>query len=69
MLYVVVFHASPKLIIGGFIVVNVFLGVFSFLIAKIPFEYLNACELSFLEVYEGLMRRVFPALLLLIIER
>ena len=65
----VVFHAFPKLITGGFIVVNVFFNVFSFLIAKIPFEHLNARELSFFEVYERLMRRVFPALLLVVIER
>lgn len=65
----VVFHAFPKLITGGFIVVNVFFNVFSFLITKILFEHLNARELSFFEVYERLMRRVFPALPLVIIER
>lgn len=66
-LSVVVFHASPVLMKGGFIGVDVFFVISGFLISTIIFENLDRGTFSFSEFYARRINRVFPALLLVLV--
>ncbi len=66
-LSVVVFHAFPKLIKGGFIGVDIFFVISGFLISSIIFENLERESFSFIEFYSRRIKRIFPALLLVLI--
>jgi peptidoglycan/LPS O-acetylase OafA/YrhL len=61
---VVVFHAFPSWLRGGFIGVDVFFVISGFLISTIVFENLRKGTFSFGEFYSRRVRRIFPALLL-----
>jgi peptidoglycan/LPS O-acetylase OafA/YrhL len=66
-LAVVAFHAFPSWITGGFIGVDVFFVISGYLISTIIFENLDRGQFSFAEFYARRIRRIFPALLLVLI--
>jgi peptidoglycan/LPS O-acetylase OafA/YrhL len=66
-LSVVGFHAFPSLIRSGFVGVDVFFVISGFLISIIIFENLERNSFSFLEFYARRIRRIFPALLLVLL--
>lgn len=66
-LSVVAFHAFPNWIRGGFIGVDVFFVISGFLISTIIFKNLDSRTFSFAEFYSRRIRRIFPALLLVLI--
>lgn len=66
-LSVVVFHAFPGLMKGGFIGVDVFFVISGYLISTIIFENLDKGTFSFTEFYARRIKRIFPALLLVLI--
>jgi len=61
-LAVVLFHAAPGVLPGGFIGVDVFFVISGFLISSIILDDLNARRFSLLNFYERRIRRIFPAL-------
>lgn len=66
-LAVVIFHAFPKLIPGGFIGVDVFFVISGFLISSIIFSNLKNDKFSFLDFYKKRIKRIFPALILVLV--
>ncbi len=62
-LSVLLFHAFPKLLPGGFIGVDIFFVISGFLISTIIFESLARREFSFVDFYARRIRRIFPALI------
>lgn len=66
-LSVVGFHAFPAWFKGGFIGVDVFFVISGFLISTIIFSDLEINNFSFLEFYGRRIRRIFPALILVLI--
>lgn len=65
-LAVVAFHAFPNLVRGGFIGVDIFFVISGFLISTIIFENLDKGTFSFAEFYSRRIRRIFPALILVL---
>lgn len=65
-LSVIGFHAFPKLFKGGFIGVDVFFVISGFLISTILFESLERETFSFIDFYRKRIKRIFPALLLIL---
>lgn len=66
-LSVVAFHAFPAWMKGGFIGVDVFFVISGFLISTIIFENLDKGTFSFSEFYARRIKRIFPALILVLI--
>jgi peptidoglycan/LPS O-acetylase OafA/YrhL len=66
-LAVVGFHAFPGWVRGGFIGVDVFFVISGFLISTIIFSSLLRNSFSFIEFYSRRIRRIFPALLLILV--
>jgi peptidoglycan/LPS O-acetylase OafA/YrhL len=62
-LIVVVFHAFPKLMPGGYIGVDLFFVISGFLITSILLNEMSSRRFSFLKFYERRCRRLLPALL------
>jgi len=62
-LSVVGFHAFPSWVKGGFIGVDVFFVISGFLISGIIYENLDKKEFTFWEFYARRIRRIFPALI------
>jgi peptidoglycan/LPS O-acetylase OafA/YrhL len=62
-LLVVAFHAFPNWVPSGFMGVDVFFVISGFLISTILFENLAKNRFSFREFYQRRIRRIFPALL------
>ena len=67
-LAVVAFHAFPSWVRGGFIGVDVFFVISGYLISTIIFENFDRGVLSFAEFYVRRIKRIFPALLLVLIS-
>ena len=65
-LSVVAFHAFPDSMKGGFIGVDIFFVISGFLISTIIFENLDRATFSFGEFYARRVKRIFPALLLVL---
>ena len=65
-LSVVVFHAFPDAMPGGFIGVDIFFVISGFLISTILLENLRKGTFSFAEFYSRRIRRIFPALLVVL---
>ena len=66
-LAVVAFHAFPMWLIGGFIGVDVFFVISGYLISTIIFENLDKNSFNFFEFYAQRIKRIFPALILVLI--
>lgn len=66
-LAVVFFHAFPSLIRGGFVGVDVFFVISGYLISTIIFENLDRGTFSFSEFYARRIKRIFPALILVLV--
>lgn len=67
-LAVVAFHAFPNWMKGGFIGVDVFFVISGYLISTILFENLDRGTFSFAEFYCRRIRRIFPALILVLVS-
>lgn len=65
-LSVVAFHAFPDFIKGGFIGVDIFFVISGFLISSIIFGSLDKGTFSFREFYARRIKRIFPALILVL---
>lgn len=65
-LSVVLFHAFPDWIHGGFIGVDIFFVISGFLISGKIFENLEAGQFTYRDFYARRIRRLFPALLLVL---
>lgn len=66
-LSVVGFHAFPDLLPGGFIGVDIFFVISGYLISSIIFKGLDGGYFSFKEFYARRARRIFPALILVLV--
>jgi peptidoglycan/LPS O-acetylase OafA/YrhL len=66
-LSVVVFHAFPDALPGGFVGVDVFFVISGFLISSIIFKGLETGAFSFIDFYKRRVLRIFPALLLVLV--
>ena len=64
---VVAYHAFPNWVKGGFIGVDVFFVISGYLISTIIYENLESGTFSFAEFYGRRIRRIFPALILVLI--
>lgn len=67
-LSVVIFHVSPDWLPGGFVGVDIFFVISGFLISNIIFNSLNSGRFSFQEFYSHRIRRIFPALTLVLMS-
>ena len=65
-LAVVVYHAAPAALPGGYIGVDIFFIISGFLITSILRKNLEAGSFSLLDFYQRRMKRIFPALLLVL---
>lgn len=65
-LSVVIFHAFPNLLRGGFIGVDIFFVISGFLISTIIFSNIDNHSFSVSEFYRRRVKRIFPALLLVL---
>lgn len=63
---VVLYHAFPARLPGGFVGVDVFFVISGYLISRIIFEELDRGVFSFFEFYAGRIKRIFPALFLVL---
>ena len=66
-LSVVVFHAFPGWLKGGFIGVDIFFVISGFLITTHIFESLDKGQFSFADFFARRVRRIFPALILVMV--
>ena len=66
-LSVVIFHAFPENMPGGFIGVDIFFVISGFLISTIIFSSLERDRFSLFEFYVRRIRRIFPALILVLV--
>jgi peptidoglycan/LPS O-acetylase OafA/YrhL len=62
-LAVVVFHAFPEMLKGGYVGVDIFFVISGFLISTILYENLDKNNFKFSEFYSRRIRRIFPALI------
>ncbi len=62
-LSVVLFHAFPEILKGGFVGVDIFFVISGFLISSIIFTELNNGKFSFANFYARRIKRIFPALI------
>ncbi|MBT2342238.1 MULTISPECIES: acyltransferase family protein [Pseudomonas] len=67
-LSVVLFHALPSMVPGGFIGVDVFFVISGYLISTIIYGSLDDKVFSFREFYARRIKRIFPALLLVLLS-
>lgn len=67
-LAVVIFHAFPSTLRGGFVGVDIFFVISGYLISSIIFKSLDKGGFSFTEFYARRIRRIFPALILVLIS-
>ena len=66
-LLVVIFHAFPDLLAGGYVGVDVFFVISGFLITSVIKKNIQGKTFSFLEFYGGRVKRLFPALILVLV--
>jgi peptidoglycan/LPS O-acetylase OafA/YrhL len=62
------FHAFPEWVHGGFIGVDIFFVISGYLISTIIFENLEKNSFSFIDFYRRRIRRIFPALLIVLVS-
>lgn len=63
---VLVFHAFPKALSGAFVGVDIFFVISGFLISSIILDNLQTGSFSFADFYSRRIRRIFPALILIL---
>lgn len=61
-IFVVMYHAFPGLVTGGFIGVDIFFVISGFLISTIIYSQLDSGSFSFTQFYIRRIKRIFPAL-------
>ena len=66
-LAVVAFHASPRLVPSGFVGVDIFFVISGFLISSLIVNRLQDGDFSFLQFYGRRVRRLFPALAIVLL--
>ena len=66
-LSVVIYHAFPTRLTGGFIGVDIFFVISGFLISTIILGNLQKGSFSYLEFYRRRIRRIFPALMVVLL--
>jgi peptidoglycan/LPS O-acetylase OafA/YrhL len=66
-LSVVIFHAFPSYLAGGFVGVDIFFVISGFLISSIIFRSLERDDFSYLEFYAHRVRRIFPGLVVVLV--
>jgi len=64
---VIIFHAFPPLLKGGFVGVDVFFVISGFLITRLIVEGLEKKIFTFADFYARRIRRIFPALLIVLV--
>jgi peptidoglycan/LPS O-acetylase OafA/YrhL len=67
-LAVVAFHAFPGLLEGGFVGVDIFFVISGYLISGVLFQDLERGTFSFRAFYARRIRRIFPALVLVLLS-
>lgn len=67
-LLVVIFHAFPSLLTGGYVGVDVFFVISGFLITSLITKNIKDGSFSFGEFYGGRIKRLFPALILVLVS-
>lgn len=67
-LAVIGFHASPRLVPGGFVGVDVFFVISGFLISSIILNDLRQERFSFAEFYARRVNRIFPSLVVVLLS-
>lgn len=67
-LSVVLYHAFPALLPGGFVGVDLFFVISGFLISNILYSELERGQFSIIRFYGRRIRRIFPALILVLIS-
>ena len=65
-LSVIIFHAFPTWVKGGFVGVDIFFVISGFLISTIIFENLSKGSFSFFEFYSRRVKRIYPVLLVVL---
>lgn len=66
-LLVVIFHAYPKFLRGGFVGVDIFFVISGYLITSIIFKGLSENKFSLLDFYSRRIKRIFPSLITVLI--
>ena len=66
-LLVIIFHAYPKFLSGGFIGVDIFFVISGYLITSIIFKALDKDKFSLINFYSRRIKRIFPALITVLI--
>lgn len=64
---VVIYHAFPDLLSGGFIGVDVFFVISGYLISNIIFYSLHNNKFSFMSFYARRIKRIFPAVIIVLV--
>lgn len=67
-LSVVFFHGFPQYVQGGFVGVDVFFVISGYLISTIIYSNLKTHNFSFIDFYSRRIKRIFPALLVILIS-
>ena len=63
---VVAFHALPQAVPGGFIGVDIFFVISGFLITQLLLQRLDSDQYSIASFYAARVRRIFPALFVML---
>ncbi|NCC02528.1 MAG: acyltransferase [Proteobacteria bacterium] len=66
-IFVIIFHAFPSLIPGGFIGVDIFFVISGFLISGLLYKEIQKGGISLRDFYARRIRRIFPALISVLI--
>jgi len=66
-LSVVIFHAFPEFLPGGFIGVDIFFVISGYLISTLIFKELDDGKFGFMNFYSRRIKRIFPGLLLILV--
>ncbi len=65
---VITFHAFPEFVRGGFVGVDIFFVISGYLISSILFTDLERSSFSFIDFYSRRIKRIFPALLFVLLS-